>query len=177
MTRRCAKISIIMIPRKTSTESPGIDFFGYTTAAVSLYQAIVLLSAGYPYYAYLHQEYTPRMILVRYVFSWLIKALGLVVGIGLLARKEFFRKLAIASSVLTIVTVHLKHTHAAYLLHVQQLDRSFEALYGGLPDGFTFVSVLGPALLLQRSIDVVFALALIFYLTRAHVKQQFVSHH
>jgi hypothetical protein len=148
----------------------GISILGCLLIGSSLYQMCILLTAGYEYYAYLHQEYSPAMILMRYIFSWVIKLVGLACGMGILRRNEFFRKAAILNSAFIVATVNLKHTYAAYSLHTRHLDQVMV-----LPAGITFSSMTPVTLMIQKGIDIVFGLVLIFYLTRPKVKETFRS--
>jgi len=152
--------------------SIGVTLFGYILIICSLYQMLALAGAGYQHYLYLHQEYDKNMILVRYIFSWFIKIVGLVSGIGILNLKDIFRKLAILNSLLIICTVNLKHTYGAYLLHAQYLDK-LAATYGFWPYDVSFTTMVLPALKVQRAIDIIFGVLLIYFFTRPAVEKQF----
>ncbi len=152
------------------TRSSGVTVFGYLLILGSLYQILILLSGGYVHYSYLHQEYPPNMIMVRYCVSWIMKISGLVAGIGILNLNDPCRVFAIFNSVFTIMTVHLKHTYAAYSLHTKYLDH---VLASSIPSGVSFPSITGAALFIQRLIDIIFGVALIYFLTRPTVKKQF----
>ena len=149
--------------------SKGITFWGYLLIVSSLFQLAVLISGGYAHYAYLHQEYPTNTILIRYWFSWIIKIAGIVAGIGVLKLNDWCRKLAIFNSLVTVLTVHLKHTYAAYSLHTKYLDQTM----GGMFHGITFSSLTWPALVIQRAIDIIFGILLIYFFTRPQVIKQF----
>jgi hypothetical protein len=153
----------------TAVRSKGVTIWGYLLILSSLFQMIVLISGGYTHYAYLHQEYSPNTILIRYWVSWIIKFAGLIAGIGILNLNEWCRKFAILSSLFTVLTVHLKHTYAAYSLHAKYLDQTM----GGQFPGVSFSSLTWPALIIQRSIDIIFGLLLIYFFTRPEVRKQF----
>ncbi len=144
--------------------SRGVKIFAYILIYSSLFQMVATLSAGYGHFAYLHQEYAGPMLMVRYIVSWVTKTLGLVAGIGVLNLKEWARRLALFNSVVAIATVHLKHAAHAYALHLQHMERTF---------GLDVTNLLWPSLILQRLIDIIFGLALIYFFTRPSVKRQF----
>jgi hypothetical protein len=129
-----------------------------------------LASGGYEHYAYLHQEYAPGTVLIRYWVSWTIKIAGLIAGIGVLKLNDWCRKLAIFNSLFIVLTVTLKHTYTAYSLHTKDLDQTL----GGILPGVSFSSLTWPALIIQRSIDIIFGLLLICFFTRPEVRKQFI---
>lgn len=147
----------------------GVAILGHLLIWTSLYQIFVLLSAGYSYYSYLHQEYSPAVIFLRYVVSWIIKIAGLIAGVGILKLNEAARIFAIFNSLFIVLTVHLKHSYAAYSLHMKGLDQSLGVIHPAM----SFSSLTGLALFIQRAIDVVFGLVLIYFFTRPAVKKQF----
>lgn len=152
-----------------TVRSRGVTIFGVLLIISSLYQIGALILGGYEHYAYLHKEYNSNIILIRYMVSWVIKISGLVAGIGILRLNDLCRKLAIINSLFVILTVHLKHTYPAYSLHTKYLDQTM----GGIFPSVSFVSFTWPALIIQRSIDVIFGILLIYFFTRIEVRQQF----
>lgn len=153
-----------------STPSKGVIFFGVTLVLGALYQMWLVFSAGYAHYCYLHQQYDSTLLFVRYLVSWGIKIAGLVLGLGLLKLNEFARKAAIVYYVFIMATVNLKHSYPAYLMHMRMLDASTG---GGPYPGISFESLVLPALMIQRAVDIVFGAMVIFFLTRPKVKAQF----
>jgi hypothetical protein len=152
-----------------TVRSKGVTVWGYLLVLGSLFQIGVLISGGYEHYAYLHQEYGPETILIRYWVSWAIKIAGLIAGIGVLKLNDWCRKLAVFNSLFIILTITLKHTYAAYSLHTRYLDHTI----GGLFPGVSFASLTWPALIIQRAIDIIFGLLLIYFFTRPQVRKQF----
>ncbi len=151
--------------------SIGVIIFGVVLILGALFQMFLVYRSGYEYYCRLHQEYDSTMLYVRYLVSWGIKLAGLVLGFGILKLNDWARKLLIAYYVFIIATVHLKHAYPAYMIHLQDLDKS----YGHLLAGFTFVSLAWPSLIIQRGVDVVFGLLVIYFFTRPEVRNQFKS--
>ena len=145
-----------------------INIWGILLIVFSLCGMILLLSSGYDHYRYLHQEYPPAIIALSYCVSWAVKILGLVSGIGILYRKDFFRKTAIAGSLFAILTTHLKHSYAGFLQHAHYLDEHLD-----LNLGIAFSSIAWPAMAAARIIDVIFAAALIYFFTRPEVRKHF----
>ncbi len=151
--------------------SIGVIIFGVVLILGALFQMFLVYRSGYEYYCRLHQEYDSTMLYVRYLVSWGIKLAGLVLGFGILKLNDWARKFLIAYYVFIIATVHLKHAYPAYMIHLQDLDKS----YGHLLAGFTFVSLAWPSLIIQRGVDVVFGLLVIYFFTRPEVRNQFKS--
>ncbi len=153
----------------TIVRSHGVTIFGYLLILSSLYQIGSLVSAGYQHYSYLHQEYSPNVILLRYWVSWILKIFGLIAALGILKLNDPCRVFAIVNSLFIVLTVNLKHSYAAYKLHTKLLDQTF----GRMHSSITFESITGIALFFQRATDVVFGLALIYFFTRPEVIKQF----
>ena len=153
--------------------SRGVTVFGYILVLESTYHIIVLASAGYAHYAFTFHQYSPGLILIRYIFSWFIKLAGLAAGIGVLKQIDFFRKFAILNSLMIVCLVNLKHPYEAYSVYTKELDQSLQPFLTNQLHGLTFSSITWPALIIQRTIDVVFGLSLIYFFTRPQVKAQF----
>ena len=150
--------------------SRGVTVFGVLLVLGSLFQIWILWSAGYAHYSYLHQEYSSNVIYLRYIVSWVVKIIGLILGVGILRLNDWCRKLAIINCILLILTVHLKHSYPAYSLHLKYLD---QMTGGGAYPGMSFESLIWPALIAQRSLDIIFGIALIYFFTRPSVRKQF----
>ncbi|MDE2214598.1 MAG: hypothetical protein KGJ61_05700 [Candidatus Omnitrophica bacterium] len=151
-----------------NTRSNGVTVWGWLLILGSLYQMTALALGGYKHYAYLFGQYPPGIIDLRYGVSWIIKLLGLVAGIGILKLNEWCRKLAVFNSLFVVLLVNLKHPYAAYALHAKYLDQTMGGIFP-----VTFSDFVWPALIIQRSIDVIFGLLLIYFFTRPGVKRQF----
>lgn len=148
-----------------------INVWGILLIITSLYGMIVLSASGYDHYRYLHAEHSASIIALRYCVSWAVKIWGFVSGIGILTRKDFFRKTAIAGSLFTILTIHLKHSYQGFARHTRYLDEHFD-----IPlEGFHFTSLTWSAMMISRMIDVAFAAVLIYFFTRAGIKKHFHS--
>ena len=146
-----------------------INIWGILLIVFSLYGMILLLSSGHDHYRYLHQEYPPAIIALRYCVSWAVKILGFISGVGILYRKDFFRKTAIAGSLFTILTIHLKHSYAGFSQHARYLDDHLDINLQGI----AFSSLAWPAMMTARVLDIIFAVLLIYFFTRPEVRKYF----
>jgi len=154
------------VDKKTAVN---INIWGILLIVSSVYGMIVLLESGYDHYRYLHQEYSASIIALRYCVSWAVKILGFISGVGILMRKDFFRKTAIAGSLFAILTTHLKHSAKGFAQHTRYLDEHFD-----IPlEGFHFSSLTWSAMMISRTIDMIFAAALIYFFTRPGVRKHF----
>jgi hypothetical protein len=153
----------------TAIRSKGVTLWGYVLVISSLIEIWALVSDGYTHYAYLHQDAGPKLLMLRWCFSWIIKISGIVAGIGILMLNDWCRKFAIFNSLFTVLTVNLKHTYAAYSLHTKYLDQTI----GPLMHGLSFQTYTWPALIVQRLLDIVFGISLIWFFTRPQVRKQF----
>jgi len=65
------------------------------------------------YYGY----WPPWLLVTRYSFSWFQRVLGILIAVGLLARKDLARKTAIVLGCFTIATLYWKHHYPAFTIH------------------------------------------------------------
>ena len=115
----------------------------------------------------------PNVILLRYFVSWAVKLLGLLSGIGIIYRKEIFRKTAIVGSLFTILTAGLQHTYAEFHQYTQYMDQHLLNSIAVPVEGFTFSAITGLAVIMARVLDIFFAGLLIYFFTRPEVKKHF----
>ncbi|MFH1692597.1 MAG: hypothetical protein ABIC68_08580 [Candidatus Omnitrophota bacterium] len=117
---------------------------------------------------------SPSLLLVRYLFSWAQRILGLVVAIGILRLKNSFRWLAIAMGCFTVLTLYWKHPYQAFLIHAQYLDQQLGFIFAqlGHPE-ISFAKLTVPALIMHCVLDIIFWGSSIYYLTRPSVKKHF----
>jgi hypothetical protein len=113
-----------------------------------------------------------KIIFIRYIFSLAIRAALLVSGVGILFRKDIFRKVILGVSFFTLATIYWKHPAICFK----------RVLLWKVAQGILPAEVIPKADMLARmssiicsSVDIVFALCLIYYFTRPKVKQQFVG--
>ena len=111
-----------------------------------------------------------RLILFRYFFSIALRIFLLVAGIGVLFRKEFFRKCFIFAGFFTIITVYWKHPVIVFkrvlILRIEQ---------GIVPASMMpRIDVLAwKSAVICYLIDIIIVLVLIYLLSRPKIKEQF----
>jgi hypothetical protein len=111
-----------------------------------------------------------RLILARYVFSISLRIFLFITGIGVLFRREIFRKCIIFASFFTIVTVYWKHPVIIFK----------RVLIWRIEQGVVPVSMIPKinmlawkSALICYIIDIIIALVLIYLFTRPKIKEQF----
>jgi hypothetical protein len=123
------------------------------------------------YYSYL----PAGLVAVRYSFSWVQRVLGILAGVGLLARKEIARKLAFFIGGFTILTVYWKHPYEAVRLHTQYLDQQLGHLLSWTGTGVTFSGLTPLVVAALIACDIIFWAIFFYFFTRPSVKVQFKS--
>ena len=81
----------------------------------------------YEHYRYLFQQYSETSIQFRFLASWLARIAGLVIGFGLLCRKEIFRKAGLVLASGTMTVAYWKHPYQGFLNHIYSLNEQFNA--------------------------------------------------
>jgi len=126
-------------------------------------------------YHLVFQPLPENIIRLRFFVSIVIRVIGLISGIGLLFRRDFFRKLAIFSASFTLLTIYWKHPFFVVDKYSKIIAFSIARHSMGeqmvLPHTNIYTTTL--ALILLYSIDIIFSGCLIFYLTRRKVKTWF----
>ncbi len=151
----------------------GVAIFGMIFIITSLWHMHVLLSER-DWYFTLYRSMPHWLMIARYCFSWLQRILGLIAGIGIIFHIELCRKLIIAISAFAIATISWKHPYTAYIYHAEYLDQHFMPMLRSMGVELpSFSSVTIHALIVQRTIDVIFFSVLIYYFTRPDIKALF----
>lgn len=99
---------------------PGIIVLGVGYILTSLSQMNALID--YQHYRYLFQGLPEFAIQHRYTASWLARFAGLALGVGLLFRREIFRKAILILAWGTIATAYWKHPHEGFVRHIRLLS-------------------------------------------------------
>lgn len=151
----------------------GIIIFGILLIVSSLIHINTLIVARNWYwnnFSYM----PPVLILMRFLFSWLQRILGLTAGIGILYQKNWCRLLAISISWFTMFVLYWKHPYRAFLNHMNYLDQHLGYLFKtfGYPE-MSFSSLTVLALIVHYCLDILFCGSLIYYFTRPQVKKHF----
>lgn len=149
-----------------------INLFAWGLIITSLGQ---MTGMGWNRYIWLFQELPQFIIYLRYSVTWSLRILGLSVGIGLLCRKEIFRKLGMGLFWFVIFTVYLKHTHyPGFERHIQSLVNQ------GMIDlsilktlGIHYSAFVWAVIVIACLGDVLFAAAFIFYFRKPRVREVF----
>jgi hypothetical protein len=156
----------------------GITIIGIFLIVSSLWQMLGLVNASY--YWYLFRPFPGKIIMLRYVFSWLLRITGFVCGAGLLRLNENSRRLTVYLSVFAIVAVPWKHPVFGFERHAAYLDRLLKnpghapliVLGVAVP---SFYSLAKVSALCMQAWEVLCAAAFIYYLTRPEVKKLFLK--
>ncbi len=149
----------------------GIDLIGFFLMAGGIYHLIGI--SDYGFYQFMFQQLASRAIFYRYIVSVLFRLITIAAGLGLVLRKEAFRKFAIGLAVYMLCTVYWKHPFYVFEnlaiyseYHVWDTSGHYPLAYPWHPYismGFYYV------------MDIVFSLAVLIYLRKDAVKQQFHS--
>lgn len=123
-------------------------------------------------------QYLPdRIIIVRYFVSIGLRIVGLIAGIGILFRKNLFRRLALALSFFTILTIYWKHPINCFRIIFDRIGQQILATSAIADQALTVIkllqSVMWVTLVIVYIIDLGFSICLIYYFTRPKVKEQF----
>jgi len=153
--------------------SRGITIIGILLIAGSIYKLMGLLDYGY--YQWMFQHYSEGAIRFRYIISFSLRIIGLITGIGLLCLQDNFRKTAIVLAVLNLCVLYWKYPIRVFqniaLEHEQQilpLSHQNQQVQDLIYPFFPWISMI-----FYFSIDILFYLGMIFFLTRPTVIAQF----
>lgn len=153
--------------------SVGITIFASVFIITSLAQIIKLLDVDN--YAWLFQALPEKIFLFRYLVSWSLRMLGLACGIGIIFRKNLFRKIALILCSFTVVTIYWKHPFLEVSKHAAKIIDEVYAISGvsGLLEPSLIKLVVIASFIGLNVIDFGFALCILYYFTRADIKAQF----
>lgn len=133
----------------------------------------------YAYYKFLFQHLPETMIQIQYCLSISLRCVGLVTGIGLICRREFYRRTAIVLASVNLLTLYWKHPYEVFYHIAVFTEKGFPLPYPIIPKGEVLVHPMFPwiSLGIFSLIDVIFSVAIIYFLTRPDVKAQFSQEH
>ena len=150
----------------------GLLFFGYFFIFTSLAQLLSFIF-NYNNYQLTFGYLPPALIILRYSLSILGRVLHIIVGVGLLKRKEIFRKIAIWGAGGMIATATFRHPFLNIVNHTHLV---LESMGLGKHDASmpsnTLVWIVRGCILFM---DIIFYGTLMYYLTRPQVKSCFVK--
>ena len=116
-------------------------------------------------------QYLPQdTILLRHKFSIALRAAMLITAVGVLFRKELFRRLMIGIFSFTIITIYWKHPLGCYRHIFKGMAESglIQSSLLRLSDTFSWIMMIS-----CYAIDISVAAGLIYFFTRPVVKSQF----
>jgi hypothetical protein len=175
----------------TGTPSPAPAWAGLVVIVLGIGFILTSLNqmgalADYGHYRQLFQDNPEGYVHFRYFISWGARWLGLVFGIGLFFRKDFFRKALAFLSWGTIAAAYWKHPHAGFVRHIRILSEQMAAK--GAPFSpesviqymqawnvtwFTESAFAWICVAVIIACEICMALVVIFFLTRPPVKSLF----
>lgn len=151
----------------------GVVIFGVLLIVTSASQMLALVD--YPRYTILFNYIPQELLYFRYAVSWVLRILGLASGIGILRFKEIYRKIGLALSGFTIVTIFWKHPYAGFQNHIHDLSQrglfDWNAVVAAsrLPEA----TLIGICVVVASLVDLIFAGVFIYYFTRDPIKDRF----
>ncbi|UPT73317.1 MAG: hypothetical protein M0D55_15750 [Elusimicrobiota bacterium] len=134
---------------------------GAAAALLLLSGVISLPTLRFRLYAEVYEYLPYQVMLLRYAVSCAIRAAAIAAGLGLLARREWARRLAIGLELFTLATLWWKHPAAGIARATVDAAREFPP--GFLDDFRWFLYAL----------DGLLAVAVLYALTRPKVRERF----
>lgn len=155
----------------------GIILFSIYFVVDSLIQlyAKLIISNYYSWYSFILQPSPEHIIFQRYLLSIVFRIFKLIVGIGILLRREIFRKLALFMSWFIIIIVYWKHPFEALLKHTQIVINTVyrtTGIYGLTLAPFTRL-IAWISLVCVYALDIGVSVLTIYYFTRPYIREQF----
>jgi hypothetical protein len=163
-------------PAHNPSQPLGVRIYGHLIMIISIVQVLGLLSFAmkWDFYAFTYQFYPAWLLPIRYAFSWVQRIVGMAIGIGLLCYKEFFRRFALIFFSFALLTLPWKHPYQGIYNAARYCDIYFADYIQALDiPGLTFVSQFHVALIFYWTVDFVFDISLLYYLTRPQVRGSF----
>ena len=162
-------------PLDKSTPRNVVFILGFFVILKSLDGLFFIIS--YKKYSAIFNWLATETIQRRYFFSWLFRIVSLACGIGILFRKELFRRLTMGWSMAAILCTFWKHPYQAfanvylyYGLDVAAVCRQLER------SGFPALSpeqLLGGSMIAARVADIIIYAGFIYFLSRKTIKAHF----
>jgi len=126
----------------------------------------------YARYHFLFRDLPENLILTRYCFSIFLKILLLVTGIGIILRRDIFRKMILFISWFNILTIWLKHPVSCFrnIVNYMAGQKMLPAIFMEDPELMIWILTV-----YNYIIDLGFAIFLIYFFTRPKVKEAFIT--
>lgn len=141
----------------------GVRLFGALIIIISVVQLYLFNFSQYKIaFMYLPE----KQILVRFTISIGLRVVGLAAGVGIFLKKEVFRKLIICLCSFNVLFIYWKHpTKTIELIFFHLPQQSRDKVLGWIP-GFTNVPFPWKIKLYYSFWDLIFALSVVYFLTR-----------
>lgn len=137
---------------------------------VILYSFQGLPTLDFTWYAVKFYPLSERLILARYVFSITLRIFLFIAGVGILFRKDIFRKIIVLISLFTICTVYWKHPFIcfknSFMFNIRQSIIPADLL--PKIDMIAWFCVITSYIM-----DIIVASFFIYLFTRSKIKEQF----
>jgi hypothetical protein len=153
-------------PQRTGT---GIRVIAFLLVAGGIYHFFGI--RDYRFYHFMFQQLPEDLIRTRYVLSLCFRGITIIAGVGLWLRREMFRKLTIGLCLWTLLIVYFKHPfyvfkNLAIYSEYQVWDTS-----GHYPLEYPLHPYI--SMYFYYALDIIFSVAVIYYLRRPRVKELF----
>jgi len=151
----------------------GISIFG-TLLVLGALGWFMLSLSNFSFYEHLFRHLSREAVVSRYSLSVSARLIGLIAGIGILYRKNIFRRIGIYLCLSTLVSIYWKHPVVLFEQAVYDLDAKTNNMFSVLQEhGISYLDIAHISRFILCLLDVCFALCFIFYFTRPKVKEQF----
>lgn len=147
----------------------------YIADALSQLFSKLLMPYYYAWYKELFQPAPEYIVLPRYILSILYRIFELFLGVGILSRKEVFRKLALWMGYVTIAIVYWRHPFEALVKNARPhaLHAYHACGHFGLTLAWLTQLIAWSTLVFCYALDIGVSVLVIYYFTRPRVKAWF----
>lgn len=165
-------------PEKEEGISKWITFMGIFLMLTPLLRINIFLH--FEYYQDRLPHLSDNLIAVRYLITILFRLVIFIAGIGILLRKDFFRKVILVTSFVTLLTFPWKHPRESFRVVARMMYGDYRTMgLRNIPEHRMKVIeefYEKKARAFQRVvwiIDIVFALFLIYFFTLPKIREEF----
>ena len=135
---------------------------------------LLLPLSSFHVYKDIFQYLSKEAILFRYILSVSARIIGLVSGVGILCRKDIFRKAGVFLCWTTVISIYWKHPQVLFDKAVRQAMPILNSLqYNISRMGLEVAQFAIISRLILSFFELCFACFFIFYFTRSGVKAEF----
>jgi len=112
-----------------------------------------------------------NLCFARFLISWIWRVILIISGLGIIFRKEIFRKMIILTSFISMLTIGWKHPLAAVKRFIVLKINTGVLPFDWLPKIDT---IAWAYVIIYSIIDLTVAFFLVYLFTRARIKEQFI---